>query len=231
MEADYDNSASAGHASPRRARLRPREIAAIVALLIIVGVLAAVVIHGPSKAPLPNNVSSAQSSSFAGLVLTPIKPAPPLALPNYLGDPVNIANYRGKAVLVTFLYAHCPDVCPLITANLHTAVRELGSKASEVQVIAVSVDPHGDTRSAVAQFVRLHEMTGRMKYLIGSVAALGRTWQAWNVGSQRDAGKPELVAHTALVYGISGHGNLMTIYPANFSPREIVEDVPKLAAS
>ena len=40
---------------------------------------------------------------------------------NYLGEQVNIASYRGKAVLVTFLYTNCPDVCPLIASNLRVA--------------------------------------------------------------------------------------------------------------
>ncbi len=34
--------------------------------------------------------------------------APPIDLRNYLGQPVTLSEYRGKAVLVTFLYANCP---------------------------------------------------------------------------------------------------------------------------
>jgi cytochrome oxidase Cu insertion factor (SCO1/SenC/PrrC family) len=98
--------------------------------------------------------------------------------------------------------------------------------------VIVSVDPHGDTRAAVAQFMRLHELAGEAKYLIGSAAQLGAVWKEWNIGSQADADNPALVAHTALVYGISGHsGKLTTIYPANFTPSEIVHDLPKLVAS
>ena len=54
-------------------------------------------------------------------MLEPPTPAPPLALRNYLGQPVNIADYRGKAVLVTFLYTNCPDICPLIASDLRVA--------------------------------------------------------------------------------------------------------------
>ena len=53
-----------------------------------------------------------RSVRFAGTALTPVDNAPALALRNYLGDPVNLEQYRGKAVLVTFLYTHCIDVCP-----------------------------------------------------------------------------------------------------------------------
>jgi cytochrome oxidase Cu insertion factor (SCO1/SenC/PrrC family) len=40
-----------------------------------------------------------------------------LALKDSLGHPVNIDSYRGKAVLVTFIYDHCPDVCPIIVVR------------------------------------------------------------------------------------------------------------------
>ena len=113
---------------------------------------------------------------MAGTALTPVKRAPVLALRNYLGDPVNLARYRGKAVLVSFLYTHCIDVCPLVTANLGVVLQRLGPEASRVQVIAVSVDPRGDTRKTVTAFLRLHHMTGRMKYLIGSASQLAPVW-------------------------------------------------------
>ena len=70
-----------------------------------------------------------------------------------------------------------------------------------------------------------------MQYLVGSAAQLAPVWKAWNVGSQRDSTNPEFVAHSALVYGVSGSGKLMTIYPSNFKPADIEHDVPKLAAS
>ena len=74
-------------------------------------------------------------------------------------------------MLVTFLYTNCPDICPLITSNLRVALNLMGpSVASKVQIIAVSVDPRGDTPKAVAAFLARHEMTGRMQYLIGSAS-------------------------------------------------------------
>jgi protein SCO1/2 len=123
--------------------------------------------------------------------LSPAKPTPPLSLHNCLGEVVNINEYRGKAVLVTFLYTNCPDVCPIITSNLRVAQNLMGpAVAAKAQVIAVSVDPRGDTAKAVATFLAPHEMTGRMRYLIGSTQQLGATWKAWGVGSERDAEQP-----------------------------------------
>jgi protein SCO1/2 len=142
-----------------------------------------------------------------------------------------LAADRGKAVFVTFLYAHCPDVCPLIASNLHnTYARMPPAMRSHVAIVAVSVDPRGDTPGTVAAFVRQHQLTGEAKYLLGSATQLGRVWEAWKVGSQADAGRPDQVSHTALIYGISASGKVTTIYSANFEPKQIIHDVPSLLA-
>jgi protein SCO1/2 len=202
-------------------------------LALLLGVAAAfsfLLIRGPGKPTLPGGArQSAPGSGYYGTLALPAEQAPPIHLRNYLGQPVTLSQYRGKAVLVTFLYANCPNICPLIASDLRVALNMLGRRASEVQVIAISVDPRGDTPANVARFVRQHEMVGRMQYLIGSAGELAPTW-AWKVGSKREVGQPDLVAHSALVYGISASGRLTTIYPATFEPSEIAHDVPKLAA-
>lgn len=180
-----------------------------------------------------NNDSSATGETttpkFDGASAKPQKPVPPLRLDNSLGQPVNIADYKGKAVLVTFIYDHCPDICPLIVSNLHAAQNEMSpAERKQLQIIAVSVDPKGDTPKTVKAFLADHQMTGRMQYLIGSGDRLARTWKAWQVGSERDTASPQLVAHSALVYGISASGRITTVYPANFKPADIVHDIPLL---
>jgi len=214
------------------ARTSPlRMLLPALTILAVAGIAALVLLGGSSKPALPNGASQAPAGSgYFGTLALPSKQAPPIALRNYLGQPVTLAEYRGRAVLVTFLYANCPDVCPLIASNLRVALNQLGARAGRVQVIAVSVDPRGDTPSAVARFLASHEMVGRMQYLIGSAPALAKTWAAWSVGSTRDVGQPNLVSHSALVYGVSASGRLTTIYPATFEPAQIVHDVPLLAA-
>jgi protein SCO1/2 len=176
--------------------------------------------------------STTTGAKYAGIAAVPLKPAPPLALDDSLGDPINLNQYRGKAVFITFIYDHCPDVCPLIVGNLHTALAQLGPEAQKVQVIAVSVDPRGDTPKTVRAFLQAHRMTGRMEYLIGSRPRLERVWRDWHIlskSSSRKAG-PDLVEHSALIYGISASGKITTLYPSNFTPSQIVHDVPILAS-
>ena len=167
-------------------------------------------------------------AKFAGAEASPPKPAAPLALDNSLGEPVNLREYKGKAVLVTFIYTHCPDVCPLIVSHLKTAQALLGPKADKLQIVAVSTDPRGDNPKTVASFLHDHGMTGRMQYLIGNQAELGHVWKKWNIVSHPAKAGRDLVEHSALVYGIGADGKITTLYPANFAPSEIAHDVPLL---
>ena len=169
--------------------------------------------------------SDSPSPSFAGLRAKPAKPAPPLALDDSLGHRVNIDSYRGKAVLVLFIYTHCPDVCPLMVGHLHTALHELGSEASEVQIIAVSVDPRGDTPLHVKRFLVKQHLTGRMRYLVGSRAQLAPVWRAYGI---RPQGKG--YEHTASTVIVDGAGRQRVGYLTDqLTPEALADDLRALA--
>ncbi len=205
-----------------------------LAVLIVIGGAIALIAGGGGKGSTSTQtaIQTPVPSKYAGSLASPATNEPPLQLRNYKGERVNIAQYRGKAVFVTFIYTHCPDVCPIIASNLGVSLNLMGAKqASKAQVIAVSVDPRGDTPAAVASFLRRHGVFGRMQYLVGSRRELARVWKAWGVGSERDAGNPELVNHSGLVYGITATGKVTTLYAANFKPQEVVHDAPLLASS
>ena len=201
-------------------------------LLAIVGGLTALLLGGSSKPTLPGNAAVAKETGFDGQALAPPQPAPALeTLRNYDGTHFSLAAQHGKAVFVTFLYAHCPDVCPLIASNLHNAYAKMTpSMRRRVAIVAVSVDPHGDTAETVRAFVEQHELSGEARYLLGSAAQLVPVWKAWSVGSQKDVSNPALVNHSALIYGIGADGRMYTIYPSNFAPAQIVHDVTPLLA-
>jgi protein SCO1/2 len=157
---------------------------------------------------------------------------PQFGLKDSLGHLVRVSQFRGKAVLLTFIYDHCPDLCPLIVANLHTALMRLGAEASKLQIIAVSVDPKGDTSATVKAFLAAHEMTGRMEYLIGSFRELAPVWRAYGIDVQASPDKREdVVGHSAFVYGITGRGAVAALYPPNLQPAWIVHDTPLLASN
>ena len=97
-----------------------------------------------------------------------------------------------------------------------------------MEILAVSTDPLGDTRRRVTGFLRSRGVAGVLDYLIGTKAELLPVWRRWHIGVA--PGKHGLVGHSALVYGVSARGKLVTIYPANYRPADIVRDIPRLAA-
>jgi protein SCO1/2 len=168
-------------------------------------------------------------SRYAGAEIVKPAAAPPLDLANYDGAAVNLDQFRGKAVLVTFVYTKCPNVCPVIVSNLGTAQARLGSEAAHLQIIAVTTDPTNDTPAAVTAFLSARNMTGRMLYLLGSAPAAKVVWTDWHVEASPDSQDASLINHTAAVFGVSASGELKTVYAANFKPADIVHDVPLLA--
>jgi protein SCO1 len=205
-------------------RLRPLVVLLTVALLV------AVAGCGSSGKKKAEPAAVGKTTPFEGAVADPPKPAPPLQLADSTGKKFDLASERGNAVLVTFLYVHCPDVCPLITGNLHTAVRQLGPKANKLKIVAVSTDPRGDRPAAVKKFLAAHQVTGEMRYLLGSKSKLASVWKSWGIVARPDTSDPEKVEHSAPIYGIGASGKITTLYPSNFKPAQIVHDVPLLAA-
>jgi protein SCO1/2 len=191
--------------------------------------MCAVLVAGCGGSSKSSSAASAPGKLDAPAELQPPAPSPDFALHDSTGKLVRLSQFKGKAVLLTFIYDHCPDVCPLIVANLHTALSRLGSQASKVQVVAVSVDPKGDTPKTVKAFLAVHGMTGRMEYLIGSLKQLAPVWKSYGVEVQGTPDSRE-VGHSAFVYGITASGKRRALYPSELRPEWIVHDVPILAS-
>jgi protein SCO1 len=191
--------------------------------LVPLAVVAAIV-AGCGSSSKAKPAAESKATTFEGGVANPPRPAFPLKLRDSTGKAFDLASYRGKAVLISFQYVHCPDECPLMTANLHTALKQLGSLASRVQVVAVSTDPKGDRPKAVNAYLAKHQVTGEMRYLIGSKAELAKVWKTWGIVSKPDPSAPGKVGHSALTYGISASGKITTLYPSNFGAAGIAHD-------
>ena len=167
-------------------------------------------------------------STFAGSELTPPRKAPPISLHDAYGRPVTLAGQRGRYVLVTFLYTHCPDVCPLIAENLNAALRRLGAERSHVRVLAVSVDPKGDTQAAVRAFVRSHRLGPEFHFLTGSRRALTPLWRKYDVKSVTVGGAdPD---HTLYVLLLDRAGRTRVLFDATATSKALAHDLRLLLA-
>jgi protein SCO1/2 len=196
-------------------------VARILALLLLTAVAAGC---GSSTAA---ETTTAPKKRFAGGELTPPKPAPPIDLHDARGQRVTLAAQRGRYVLVTFIYTQCPDVCPLITQNLNTALRVIGPKArKQVRVLAVSVDPAGDTPKAVKAYERERHLFPQFRYLIGTRAELRRVWKAWHVLAVET--KPDLVDHVAYTALVDTKGRERVLYGSSVRAAQVVHDLRAL---
>ncbi len=156
----------------------------------------------PAAAGLPG--ASALPAALRG------RPAPRIVLADARSGAIDTARLRGRPFAVTFLYASCPDVCPLIAQEIVGALGRLGADARRVAVVAVSVDPRGDTPAAVRAFLRVHHAPPQFAYGVGSAHALAPIWRAWFAAPQIP-GRPESV-HTAAVWLVDRRGRLVAKY-------------------
>jgi protein SCO1/2 len=150
------------------------------------------------------------------------------ALRDHRGKIVRLSGQQGRVVLLTFLYTRCPDVCPLLAANLNAVLRSLSPKQrSGVRVIAISVDPAHDTQRAVGAFARSHALLPQFRYLVGSKSELQPVWQGYNLVVQpRNAEETE---HSAYVLLIDRTGTPRMTYPSSVVAATVLRDLRRLA--
>lgn len=152
-------------------------------------------------------------------------PAPNFHLVDQESRVVSLADFHGKVVALTFLYTHCPDVCPLIAERLRTASEQLGSTMNQVAFVAISVDPDNDTPAAIKTFTQAHHLEGRLQFLRGTHEQLQPVWKTYYIYAQMDPQNPSLVAHSTRLVIIDKAGNERVNLSSDFEPADLVYDV------
>jgi protein SCO1/2 len=197
--------------------MHPRVLLALV--LVSAGLLGAVLLTAG-----PGTDGSADRTGFAGAVRPAIPPTELTGLRDQDGRPADLRALRGGPVVVTFLYTSCADTCPLTARQIAGALDRLGGRG--VPAVAISVDPRGDTPASARRFLRRMGLEGRMRFLLGSEAALRRQWTAYGMQPQTD--REEHSGHTVL---LDGRGVQRVGWPAEkLNPEGLATDLRTLAA-
>jgi protein SCO1/2 len=161
------------------------------------------------------------ASGFAGSVRPSAARAPDFRLSDQDGEPATMAQYRGKTVIVTFAYSTCEDTCPLQVQQIRGALDRLGR---DVPVLAISVDPAGDTPERARRFVLEQKMTGRMRFLLGDRAALQPIWKRYGIAPQRGN-----LDHSAYVVVVDERARQRVGFPfSQLTPERLAHDVERL---
>lgn len=202
-------------------RYRKSSIGLTAVLAVLVAAAVAVALHGNSGSRVGSTDTSPQATTGAFRTASSIpgalarRPIPQFDLTDARGGRFSSRTLRGRAYALTFLYVHCVDICPLIGAEIQQALTKLGTAANHMTVVAISVDPRGDTRAAVNHWLNLHHEPPNFHYLIGPQHALAPIWKAFYVSPQK-SGDPQS-SHTAIIWLVNRHAHLAALIPAGLA--------------
>ena len=94
-----------------------------------------------------------ESDVFYGEDIDPSVPADDFVLVDENGDYYSLYQLQGKVIVIAFLFTRCPDICPIVSANLDFVSEELGEKFdSEVAILSITVDPWADNSSVLSAY-------------------------------------------------------------------------------
>lgn len=188
----------------------------IAATAITVGAFAA---YAPQRPP-----------QFRGVDITGVSWGSGFALTDFRGQRRTLGDFRGKAVMLTFGYTGCPDMCPTTLSLLAAAMRQMGADASQVQVLFVTVDPKRDTPQLLAQY--LPAFYPSFLGLYGDQATTERTIAEFKVYAHANPPNEHgsySVDHSGQVFAFDAAGRIrLLIRPDNATPESIARDLRTL---
>lgn len=67
---------------------------------------------------------------------------------------------KDKITLLTMVYTHCPDICPMTTHNMYLVQKKLSDDLlDKVNFVVISFDPNRDTPAVLKKFAEIRDLT------------------------------------------------------------------------
>lgn len=84
--------------------------------------------------------------------------APDFELQDAAGSAVKLGDFRGKVVILHFIYTNCPDVCPLHAEKIAEIQKmvNITPMKEQVQFITITTDPKRDTGQVLRDYGKAH---------------------------------------------------------------------------
>ncbi|MEO6909520.1 MAG: SCO family protein [Edaphobacter sp.] len=166
---------------------------------------------------------------------------PDFKLLNQSNRTIHLSQFKGKVLLVTFIYTRCPlaDFCPRMSHNFAEVDRALAADPAlykQSHLLSISFDPTYDTPKVLRSYGGAY--TGQYtkeKFLHWDFAApsekeLPALTQFFNVGVT--PGDDKTLTHSLSTVLIGKDGKIIAWYPGNeWKPADIIAQVKQAAAS
>jgi protein SCO1 len=161
---------------------------------------------------------------------------PDFTLVNQNGKKISFKQYRGKALIMTFIYTRCPlpDYCPLMTRNFATIDRELQNNPAlrdKTHMLSVTVDPDYDNPKVLREYGARFagsdkDVFKRWEFATGSPEQIKSVAQFFGLNYWQEK---DQIIHGLRTAIITPDGKVAKVYRGNdWKPEDLVKDVEKL---
>ena len=165
---------------------------------------------------------------------------PDFALLNQSNEKIHIAQFRGKALLLTFIYTRCPlsDFCPRMSKNFAQIDKSLLSEPSllaKTHLLSVSFDPAYDTPAVLRSYGGAYtekytnEKFEHWDFAAPAKSDLDDMEKFFDIGAVPESNSS--ITHSLSTVLIGPDGKIVNWYPGNeWKPEEVLGDIRKVLA-
>lgn len=148
------------------------------------------------------------------------------------GKPFSLVDDTDKPLtLVFFGYTHCPDICPMVTANLASALTRLDrDEQAKVQVVFVTTDPQRDTGAVLRHYLdRYNKDFVGLTGPIGTIAKIALPLAVYVAQGQKlPDGGYDLNTHSTQVTAIGADNEARVLWDMDTSSAQYASDIRTL---
>jgi protein SCO1/2 len=155
--------------------------------------------------------------------------SPALRLLDFDGRPRQLADYRGRVLVIFFGFVRCPDACPAELFKLALAMKRLGPVSEHVQVLFVTLDPERDTPQVLKNYVTAFDP--RFVGLTGSNTDINRAAESFYVEYARvGKGADYSIDHSTSTFVLDARGRLRLVGTLDATVDDWVHDLGLVSA-
>ena len=150
------------------------------------------------------------------------------------GQPLALAQFKGRALALTFIFTRCPfpTFCPLMSRNFTETQAKLKQAAlTNWHLLTLSFDPQYDTPAVLKTYAAAqHADPARWNFLTGNLTDITAITEQFGVQFWRE-NPAEPISHNLRTVVVNTQGRIQKILPNNnWTSDELVAEMVKAAA-